>query len=101
MKKANENATIIPAYKSYGVLAHEKRPFYSVCAPASEIYDKINLAIPAEFEVFETVSGMPAVVINGQKYLVNEILTNYGEKPALVYVGDDNKSHRIMLHIAE
>ena len=35
-------------YKSYGVLAHEGHPVYSVHAPASDIFDRITVEVPDE-----------------------------------------------------
>lgn len=100
MKKAIENATIVPAYKSYGVLAHEKRPVYTVNWPVSEIYDRISLAIPAEYEIYETALGIPGIVINGEKYFLSDLLTNYGDKPVLEYI-ENNTYHRVFLHTVD
>lgn len=85
--------------KSYGVLAHEKKPFYSE-NPASEIYDTIEVEIPEElFEVAK--NGMGETIIRPKEmrnfYTLNEILTNWGEEPALVWYGSDRKKHHKIL----
>lgn len=85
---------VIKIYKSYGVLAHEKQPFYSVSAPASPIYDEIKAEMPCE--VWETASGEPCVTLGGVDYIVREILTNWGDEPALVWYEDDGKHHRLL-----
>lgn len=85
---------VIKIYKSYGVLAHEKQPFYSVSAPASQIYDEIKVQMPCD--VWDTASGEPGVTLGGVEYLVSEILTNWGDAPALVWYEDDGKHHKLL-----
>ena len=84
----------IKIYKSYGVLAHEKQPFYSVSAPASNIYDEIKVEMPCN--VCESASGEPYVTLGGVDYLVRESLTNWGDDPALVWYEADGKHHRLL-----
>lgn len=73
----------ITIYKSYGVLAHEKRPFYSVDHPASDIYDtiKVNISVPT----WENVMGEIGVTLDGVDYLLSQVLTNRGDKPVLAW----------------
>ena len=85
---------VIKIYKSYGVLAHEKQPFYSVISPGSDIYDEIKVEMPCE--VWETASGEPGVTLGGVDYLVREILTNWGDDPAMVWYEADGKHHRLL-----
>ena len=85
---------VVTIYKSYGVLAHEKQPFYSVSAPASNIYDEIKAEMP--WKVWKNASGEPCVTLGGVDYLVREILTNWGDDPALVWYEDDGKHHRLL-----
>ena len=84
----------IKIYKSYGVLAHEKQTFYSVSAPASDIYDEIKVEMPCE--VWATASGEPGVTLGGVDHLVREILTNWGDAPALVWYEEDGKHHMLL-----
>ena len=81
-------------YKSYGVLAHEYRPFYSVSAPASDIYDKINVDFP--FPLRETAYCGLIVTIDGTDYLLRDVLTNWGYEPALVWSDGKRKRHKIL-----
>ena len=85
---------VITIYKSYGVLAHEKQPFYSVNAPASEINEAIKVRLP--YDVWATASGELGVTLGGVGYLVREILTNWGDDPALVWYEADGKHHRLL-----
>jgi len=80
----------IKACRSYGVLAHEKRPFYSL-TPASDIYDEITLVIPDELVYGKNAMDEPILLLNGQKYVLSDILTNWGDEPVLRwYDGDDH-----------
>lgn len=83
--------------KSYGALAHEKHPFFSE-RPASAIYDKIVVEIPPGFEVTNNeISGI-LVKPHGatQFYLLDEILTNVGDDPALSWY-DGNRKHCVVM----
>ena len=68
---------------SYNVLAHEKKNFYSVSAPASDIYDKVEITIPDEIVTGTNESGEPILSLDGMKYLLSEALTNAGDEPVL------------------
>lgn len=78
-------------YKSYGVLAHEKNPFYSVGAPASDIYDVIDVAIP--YEVSFNAANEPLVDFGDMTYLLRDVLTNRGDAPVLSWRDASGKSH--------
>ena len=82
-------------YKSYGVLAHEKHPYYSVSAPASDVYDivKVEITVPT----WRNVMDQLGVTLDGQDYLLSDVLTNRGDKPALAWV-NDNGHHTIILN---
>lgn len=71
----------VKIYKSYGVLAHERQPYYSWGAPASEIYDVIAVDIPGYIGVNDL--GEPLVDIGGETYLLHELLSNRGDDPVL------------------
>ena len=46
--------------------------------------------------VCESASGEPYVTLSGVDYLVREILTNWGDDPALVWYEADGKHHRLL-----
>ena len=87
-------STTIKLYKSYGVLAHEKRPVYTISAPASDAYDEITVEVPVP--VWENTMGELCVTLGGVDYLMQDALTEWGEKPVLVY-HDGEYSRRITL----
>lgn len=62
-------------YKSYGVLAHEKQPFYSAYAPASTVYDAIDLDIPVATAT--AADGATILVQTGEDWTpIEHALTN-------------------------
>lgn len=91
---------IISIYKSYGVLAHEKEPVYTYGNPASEIYDVVSVEIPETFSPCEAVNDNILVHVGGYDYLINEVLTNAGEAPALRW-SDGDKTHWRRLRIVK
>lgn len=84
-------------YESYGVLAHEKKPVYTIDAPASEAYNVITVYIPDEFKICNNIYGEKLIEIKGETYLLSDILTNYGEKPCLWF--GEKRGERIMLEV--
>ena len=85
-------------YKSYGVLAHEYEPVYTVGKPASEIYDEVNVTLPDGWEEAEGVFGDILIVSpDGKTYLANNILTNWGDRPALIWCDNRQNRHKILL----
>lgn len=91
---------IISIYKSYGVLAHEKEPVYTYGNPASEIYDVVSVEIPETFSPCEAVNDNILVHVGGYDYLINEVLTNAGDAPALRW-SDGDKTHWRRLRIVK
>lgn len=89
---------IVTIFKSYGVLAHEKQPVYTFGARASEIYDKIRVEVPA---CGVNQFGEPLIEIDGLTYSLSELLTNRGEKPAILIPGDSKYSHYKILKEVE
>lgn len=73
----------VNVYASYGVLAHEKQPVYTVGNPESDINEKITVDIPEKFSPCENEIGDILVTIDGGIYTLHEVLTNKGDKPAL------------------
>lgn len=85
-------------YKSYGVLAHEYQPVYTAYVPASEIYDVVNVTLPDGWEEAEGVFGDTLIVSpDGETYLANKILTNWGDRPALIWYDNRQVRHKILL----
>lgn len=83
----------VKIYCSYGVLAHEKHPVYSVHAPASDISEKIEINIPDEIIRGTNEYGEPILMLDGMKYLLSEALTNAGDKPVIRwYNGNTHKT---------
>lgn len=79
----------ITIYKSYGVLAHEKAPFYSIGCPASDIYDTINVAMPCP--TWENAMGEIGVTLDGVDYLLHQVLTNRADKPVLSWFNGQSR----------
>lgn len=74
-------STIVKLYASYGVLAHEKRPVFTTDYPATNAYDEIMVEIP--YPVWRSTMNELGVTINGQDYLLSEVLTNRDFDPVL------------------
>lgn len=88
----------IKVFASYGVLAHEKKPFYSVGAPAGDIYDEITVKIP--YPTWSNPMGDLGVTIDGVDYLMSQVLTNHGDEPALTWF-DGRRKHRVILETVQ
>ena len=86
-------------YKSYGVLSHEKKPFYSECAPASDIFEQITVEIP--YPTWYTIQDKLGVTIDGVDYLLSDVLTNCGDAPALVWVDGNRVNHHKKLNVID
>ena len=85
-------------YKSYGVLAHEYQPVYTADVPASEIYDEVNVTLPEGWEVAEGAMGDTLLVSpDGKTYIGNEIISNWGDRPALIWYDNRQVRHKILL----
>lgn len=81
---------IVTIFRSYGVLGHEKQPVYTWGAGGGEIYDKIQVELPQAAGVDQF--GEPLLEIDGLTYAFSELLTNYGDKPAIIIPGDSPHS---------
>lgn len=86
-------------FKSYGVLAHEKQPFYSVSAPASDIFDQISVKLPCK--TWRNVMDEVGVTLDGEDFLLCDVLTNWGDAPALVWMDSTQTKHHIILEVSE
>lgn len=86
---------IVKLYESYGVLSHEKSPYFSMSAPASDIYDEIMVELPCM--VGETAMGEPVVELDGIEYALSQVLTNWGTEPALAWVAMNHDRHHVLL----
>lgn len=82
-------------FASYGVLAHEKHPLYTADAPAGEVYDEIVVNIP--YELWETQDFATGITIEGKDYLLNDVLTNFGDAPVLSWRDTAYQKRRIHL----
>lgn len=86
-------------YKSYGVLAHEKQPVYTFDAPASEIYDTVEVEFPDGWSVGENAAGETLVDSpHGITYRGKEILSNWGDAPAFRW-NDGRSDRHIILEV--
>lgn len=81
--------------KSYGVLGHEKVPYYSL-NPASEIYDRITIDVPDDLYAGENAYGDPLVTINGTTYTLDEVLSNNAGNPMISWYDGDKVRYRIL-----
>lgn len=84
-------------YKSYGVLAHEATPFYSVSTPASDICDQITVSIPNA--IGSNSLGEILVEIDGTQYLLGEVLTDWDGAPALAWFDGATTRHQILTQL--
>lgn len=87
----------VKIFKSYGVLAHEKQPFYSVSAPASDIFEQVTVKLPCKtWRNFEDQIG---VTLDGVDFLLSDVLTNCGDDPAMIWVDDTQTKRHIILEV--
>lgn len=86
----------VKIYCSYGVLAHEKRNFYSYFAPASSIYDTLEVEIPDNLIYGMNYLDEPILTLNGMRYPLQKVLTNAGDDPVIRWY-DGHHYHTIPL----
>lgn len=84
-------------FKSYGVLAHEKQPFYSVSAPASDIFDQITVNLPCK--TWRNGMDEIGVTLDGEDFLLSQVLTNWGDAPAMVWLDRTQTKRHIILEV--
>lgn len=85
-------------YKSYGMLSHEKQPYYTAGRPATDIYDVVNVDLPDGWEIANNVYGETMIISPyGDTYLANDILSNWGDSPALIWYDKNQRKHHITL----
>ena len=85
-------------YTNYGLLAHEKQTVYTL-AQATNICDTVRVIIP-------NVSGAnvvdePILNLDGQDYLLSEVLTSVNDKPALRWVANGSHHTRMLTIIGD
>lgn len=85
-------------YESYGMLAHEKTPVYSDMLPATDAHNVITVEIPDEYTLSENGAGDTLIDIDGETYLLREVLSNKGDNPALKWF-DGHKYHTVPLKV--
>lgn len=88
-------------YKSYGVLAHEGHPVYSVHAPASDIFDRITVEVSDELIAGETEAGELLLTLSGVDYPLDDTLTNAGDAPAICWSDGEKEFFRRLRVCAE
>lgn len=88
----------IELYESFGVLAHEKEPVYSLFAPASDVYNRVTVELP--HVTGQTVLGEPVLTLDGTDYPLHDVLTTWDNRPALCW-HDGLHPRRIMLEAVE
>lgn len=81
-------------YAHYGVLAHEKQPVYSTAGKQGDLCDKLTVEIP--FPTWRNYMDEIGVTIDGRDYLLDTVLTNWGDKPAIVW-NDGQGGHHVIL----
>lgn len=77
---------VVTIFKSYGVLGHKKQPVYTYGAGASDIYDVIRVELPDVVGVNQF--DEPLLEFDGLTYAFSELLTNRGDKPAIIIPDD-------------
>lgn len=87
---------LIKLYESFGVLAHEKRPYYSEIVPASESYNVVTVDIPDDYPLSKNAMGETLIDINDVTYLLREVLNNYGDRPCLKWYDGQTKRYIIL-----
>lgn len=85
-------------YANYGLLAHEKQTVYTL-AQSTNICDTVRVIIP-------NVSGAnvvdePILNLDGQDYLLSEVLTSVNDKPALRWVANGSHHTRMLTIIGD
>lgn len=68
-------------FASYGVLAHEYQPVYTVGHSANEHYEQLTIRLPHVVGVDD--QDEPLVRLDGETYRLRDVLTNRGDAPAL------------------
>lgn len=88
-------------YANYGILAHEKQTIYTT-APTdlATVSEPVTVEIPARFA--PGLNGFDEVVltIGNTDYLLGEILSHQGNKPALRWY-DGNAYHWALLNVVD
>lgn len=85
-------------YASWGILAHEFRPVYTADGPRSEAYDIVHVKWPEGFPLSRNYLGEWLIDVGECVYLLRDVLTNWGDDPALIW-RDDRGVHRVMLEV--
>lgn len=86
---------IVTIYAYYGVLGHEKCPVYWPSHVNGEICEELAVDIPVP--MWRNTYDEPGVTLDGNDYLLQEVLTNWGDEPALVWINDAGKKRHLIL----
>lgn len=93
----------IRGYANYGVLAHEKKPVFTISNTSAytTVNEEIEITLPDNWGVCENNFGRKLIVNpDGETYIADEIISSYGGNPALIWY-DGEKEHRIILEWKE
>ena len=82
----------IKLYKNYGVLAHEKEPYYTYLNPASDVYDRVTVDVPHIVGVGDY--GEYLVLLGGTIYTLQDVLSTVDDAPALRWY--DGRAYQIV-----
>ena len=91
--------TTIKAFANYGVLAHEKQTIFTVSNkhPHATVSEEVEITLPDNWEVSENTYGDLLIdTPEGITYMADEIISSWGDKPALIWY-DGIKTNRIVL----
>lgn len=83
-------------YESYGALGHEFRPIYSWTVPATDHYNIVSVEIPDEYPISRSVTQDLLIDLDGETYLLREVLTNFRDSPCLIWFDGKQKHRRIL-----
>lgn len=88
----------IKLYESYGVLAHEYEPVYTEQAPLTNAYNVVTVEIPDEYPISESITNETLIDIDGETYLLLQVLSNVKDAPALQWY-DGQREHFRRLNV--
>lgn len=85
-------------YANYGLLAHEKQTVYTL-TPATDICDTVRVIIPNVSGV--NVVDEPILTLDGQDYLLSQVLTSASDNPALRWIANGSYRTRMLTIISD
>lgn len=82
----------VKLFANYGVLSAEKKTTYSMRTPIQEEYglhEEVWVELPDDLKAYETVNDDIVVTLEGEKYLMSQVLTTSNNQPALIIPGSN------------